>query len=162
MQPNARSTTLFKRPHTCNVIRKWLQHRCFPVKFYRFYRTLPVAASNTCLVKTTTFFTMPLLQRAAKTQFWTLAPGSIFFLEILFTGSISTLKIKPEFFWHFCIFFSIYADHAFLAKRAKYPSYCYFEKIYQNMNVMKSLFPMQYVWSCHKHEKNCKKCHQRV
>ena len=31
----------------CNFIKKRLQHRCFPVKFAKFLRTLPLAASGT-------------------------------------------------------------------------------------------------------------------
>ena len=33
-------------PKACNVIKNWLQHRCFPMKIANFLRTLPVAASE--------------------------------------------------------------------------------------------------------------------
>ena len=108
--------------------------------FYRFYRTPLVAASNTCLGKTTTFCTVSLPHCTPKTQFSTFAPGSIFSWEMLFIGLfLLILKIKLEFFL-LPYFFSIYADHAFLAIRAKYPSCCHFETIYQSINVMKHDF----------------------
>ena len=33
-------------PKACDVIKNWLQHRCFPMKIANFLRTLPMAASE--------------------------------------------------------------------------------------------------------------------
>ena len=95
------------------------------------------------------FLYVSLQQHTAKTQCLTLAPSFSFFLEMVFIGSILfTLKMKPDFFLCFCIFFSIYVDEAFVAIRAKCPFYCHFETTYQSINVMKWLSLMQWVWSC--------------
>ena len=37
-----------KHVKTCNFVKKRLQHRCFPVKFAKFLRTPPMAASEFC------------------------------------------------------------------------------------------------------------------
>ena len=63
-----------------------------------------------------------------------------FFLRIVVYRIIFIdLENKTWVFLHFHIF-SIYAGHAFLAIRAKYPSYCHFQTIYQSINVMKHDF----------------------
>ena len=76
----------------------------------------------------------------SNSQLWYQVP--VFLRNVVYRLHFIDLINETWIFLHFHIFFSIYAGHAFLAIRAKYPSYCHCESIYHSINVMKWLFPM--------------------